>query len=1173
MSLIDTNTDSNIKDPEDTDGILGDLMDMEYTYPEVIDPEFHKKIYEKREFYYHKIPGRSELKEYQDIKEYRDDVCSRKFALQEHQSLLSNFINPDTPYKGVLVFHGTGTGKTCAGITIAEKFKPLIQKYNTKIYILMSGPLIKENWKSELLKCTGETYLKQPDATVFVGKQEKDRAKKAAINAAMQYYRFITYKSFNKKVLGEKIRIKDQKGYRKTEKGEYERDVSIDKINSLDNTLIIADEAHNLTGNSWGEALKKIIDNSVNLKVVLLSATPMKNYADDIVELINFLRPKDAPIERNIIYDSNKNYRMKFKEGGAEYLKKMATGYISYLRGADPLTFAKRVERGTVPPGLLFTKVTRCRMLPFQQRYYDKAVQNEEGDTLDRTSTAVANFAFPGLKKESDKITGYHGLDGISTVKGQIRSNKESINKSLAKMLTKDKKSKEHELHDDFIRVSDDGKSVSGQILHMKYLKNFSIKFYKAIKKLNRLVWGKKGAKTAFIYSNLVQVGVNTFSEILIQNGYLEYDEDVRNYKIMPDTVCYYCGFTHQQHITDNLIEDAAKRKENKISESSTDYEKKSSKIPTHKFHPSTFISITGKSSEEGATEIIPEDKVRIVDTVFNNISNRHGKHIKFVLGSPVMKEGINLRNVAEVHILDVYFTLGKVDQVIGRAIRHCSHYDVTTDTNRYPEVKVYKYVVSLESGLSTEELLYKKAERKHLLIKKTERALKEIAIDCPLNMHGNVFPEDVSKFEGCTEHRIDKKDKDKEACPALCDYMQCQYKCDNDALNKLYWDDKNKIYKKISKDNLDYSTFNKSLARGEIESAKSRIKDMYRIEYVYTLKDIVSFVKATYDDIGEKKDLFDEFFVFQALNELAPVTENDFNNFADTVYDKYNRSGYLIYIDGYYIYQPFDQNTDVPMYYRTTYDKPLTSKLTLYNYLTKSTDKYRDMIGVSEDTEISTKDTDYDTYDFDSVMEYYDNRDEFKYVGIIDKEPARRQNKRVEILKDVFKIRERRKKILDKKRGIGIQSMKGSVCESNSKEYLNKVTKYLKIKFTGKESRAEVCQAIKDRLLFLERFGTKGRHNKMTYIMIPANHKVYNFPYNLEDRAKQTVKKIKDRIKIDLDISLQEKKQTIGTETDLPMFIITIKHNKSIDKFTKFIESLGGHLTDDKKQWVFEFK
>ena len=45
------------------------------------------------------------------------------------------------------------------------------------------------------------------------------------------------------------------------------------------------------------------------------------------------------------------------------------------------------------------------------------------------------------------------------------------------------------------------------------------------------------------------------------------------------------------------------------------------------------------------------------------------------------------------------------------------------------------------------------------------------------------------------------------------------------------------------------------------------------------------------------------------------------FNNFSDTIFDKYNRTGYLIKRESYYIFQPFDENEDVPMYYRKTFN------------------------------------------------------------------------------------------------------------------------------------------------------------------------------------------------------------------------------------------------------------
>ena len=55
------------------------------------------------------------------------------------------------------------------------------------------------------------------------------------------YYKLLSYKGFHKRVLGEKVSF--------SEKGKVEREFSIDKIESLDNTVLIIDEAHNITKN------------------------------------------------------------------------------------------------------------------------------------------------------------------------------------------------------------------------------------------------------------------------------------------------------------------------------------------------------------------------------------------------------------------------------------------------------------------------------------------------------------------------------------------------------------------------------------------------------------------------------------------------------------------------------------------------------------------------------------------------------------------------------------------------------------------------------------------------------------------------------------------------------------------------------------------------------------
>lgn len=1026
------------------------------------------------------------------------------------------------------------THNTCAAITIAEQFKSLVQKYGTKIYVVLPGPLIKENWKNELLTCTGETYLKKHEINTLINDDEKKRIKATAIHNAMQYYTFPSYKSFYKKVLGEKVTertiTEDEKvkvTFRKTADGEFERDFTSDRITSLDNTVLIVEEAHNLTNNSYGDALMKVIKNSHNLKIVLLTGTPMKNLASDIIELLNFIRPIDDPVIRDKIFTKDTNHTMEIINGGIPYLKKMAKGYVSYLRGGDPLTMAKRVDMGVIGNGLLFTKITKCYMLDFQQKAYNTT--EDMNDVLDRNSAAVANFAFPFLD-ENRNIKGVYGIEGVNSVKNQVKSHGDIVNKKVAELLgITDKKD-----INDLIYINDRTNMISGNFLRGENLKHFSIKFYDCLQNVNRLVDGVLGPQTAFIYSNLVVVGVEVFQEVLIMNGYLEYNENYTSYKIDDNTICYFCGKTHLEH--------------------------KNNTNANHTFRPATFVTVTGKVSDDAAEIVIPEEKQQILNNVFSNVDNIDGKNIKFVVGSRVMNEGLSLHNTAEVHILDVYYNLSKVDQTIGRAIRHCKHYDIMSEENPFPEVKVYKYCVSLEktdkNKLSSEEDLYRKAELKYMLVKKIERALKETAIDCPLNRAGNVFDEEIEQYKNCIPPDQVTDPNTQNVCPAICDFTNCDYKCDEKSLNDKYYDADKHAYKKLSRDQLDMSTFNNNLAHSEIKFAKEKIKELFRVKYLYLLKDIINYVKNSYDN--DKKDLFDDFFVFSAIDQLTPASESDFNKFADTVYDKYNRPGYIIYVAKYYIFQPFDQPTNVPMYYRSTVDKPIQNSLSLVNYL-------KNIKGVGDDTELKIVDETYAKvgfYNFD--ISYYENRPEFKYVGTIDKEPGKKKAK--DELLDVFKLRKQRGKILDKKRGIDIYSLYGSVCYNSFKKgELYKIAKILGVSLKNENNRENICESIKDRLLFLEKYATKKNGDKYTYMMVPINHPQYKFPYNLEDRKNLIMNKIKKEVS-DADINVKENKKKID-DYDTITYTIEIKDNKALGESHKFLKD--NEFVLEKSVWV----
>lgn len=1118
-------------------------LTKDFSYPEPNDPDLLTKIFKKREFFYHKVPERKKMETYEEVQKYREQNCREgEIIPREQQAIVPNFISPNTPYKGVILMHGTGSGKTGSAILIAEQFKEQVKKYNTKIFVIVPGPNTRDNFKNEILTWTGETYIKNRNILNQMSKAEKEREYKIGLYAASQYYKIMSYKTFYKKVLGEKIVEKklssDNKiksNYKKNLDGEYERELVVDRITNMDNALLIIDEAHNISDNEYGEALKKIIKNSQNLRVVLLTATPMINLADEIIHLLNFLRPENDQIQRDKIFTSEKNYMMKLKPGGLDHLKEKALGYISFYRGNIPYTFAKRVDKGKIPDGLLFTPVIKCYMEKFQESVYLKTTENID-DTLSRTSSAAANFVFPGLNKDKNDIQGYYSTDGINTVLAQLNSDGAKLRSLINQKLFKGVLSKLDE--ENFIIDSAD-KNITGEILKLKYLRYFSIKFYKIIKRLNKLIEGRKGTGTAFIYSNLVRAGgMEMFAECLKKNGYLEYQEDHNNYNINDDTIDYKTGKTYAEF-----------KKEKR-----TD------------FKPAIFILITGSVDESG--EDVSEVKQKIIKDIFNNPDNISGKNIKLCLGSRVMNEGVTLKNCKEVHIIDVFYNLPKVEQVIGRAIRMCVHKDSINDNNKFPKVNVYRYVAAKKEELTTDELLYKKAEQKYILVKDVERALKEVALDCPLLLNANMFPEEIEKYKGCVPPTLENVKKGKKLCPALCDFRECDFKCSNEKLNSKYFSGTK--YKNLGPEELDYNTFNDELAIFEINQIKNKIKDLYRFKHIYLYDEMLKEIKKSF--LPHQSELFDPYFLDQALESMMPRNENDFNNFRDTIFDKYSHAGYLIQRGKYYIFQPFEEFEDVPMYYRENNEISNINQVSLKNYIKQ---KYGDIKVDGPAIEEKNMNKKIIHYNFESVIDYYDNRNENFIVGIIDKN----FNKLASSELDLFKIREPINKNTIIKRGTGIPTLKGAVCAtSKNKEYLmNLIKKIPNISTTeitriNKLIREDICNEIRDKLLYLEKYSTSKDNNKMTYVMIPANHLTLPFPFNLEDRIKHNIKEINQICEKQIDTTVKKIKDGtfLGKKlSDVISYEITFKNEKFMSQIIikEELEKLGFVLNGS--EWI----
>ena len=312
-----------------------------------------------------------------------------------------------------------------------------------------------------------------------------------------------------------------------------------------------------------------------------------------------------------------------------------------------------------------------------------------------------------------------------------------------------------------------------------------------------------------------------------------------------------------------------------------------------------------------------------------------------------------------------------------------------------------------------------------------------------------------------------------------MCDFRECDFKCSNDKLNLKYFSGTK--YKNLGTGELDYNTFNDELATFEINQIKNKIKDLYRFKHVYLYDEMLKEIKKSF--LPHQSDLFDPYFLDQALESMMPRNESDFNNFKDTIFDKYNNTGYLIQRGKYYIFQPFDEFEDVPMYYRENKEIPNINQVALKNYIKQKYGNIKFDGPVIEEKNINKK---IIHYNFESVIDYYTNRDENFIVGIIDKNFNKLASNEI----DLFKIREPISKNTIVKRGTGIPTLKGAVCAtSKNKEYLMNLIKKIpnisssEITRINKLIREDICYEIRNKLLYLEKYSTSKDKNKMTYV------------------------------------------------------------------------------------------
>jgi hypothetical protein len=118
---------------------------------------------------------------------------------------------------------------------------------------------------------------------------------------------------------------------------------------------------------------------------------------------------------------------------------------------------------------------------------------------------------------------------------------------------------------------------------------------------------------------------------------------------------------------------------------------------------------------------------------------NRDGAKIRVIISSPLVAEGVDFRCVRQAHILDPWWNMSRIEQVIGRSLRTCSH---TLLTQEKQNCTVYLHVVRTPNRTECyDEYTYRtKVEVKAEKIARVRSVLERAAMDCPLRV---VLPPD----------------------------------------------------------------------------------------------------------------------------------------------------------------------------------------------------------------------------------------------------------------------------------------------------------------------------------------------------------------------------------------------------------------------------------------------
>jgi hypothetical protein len=772
-------------------------------YPDVNNPYFNSILTEYSDF---NIKGKVYKPSKEEVSKIADHLCNASIELSTYQTVVRNFLSNDTPYNGLLLYHGLGTGKTCSAITIAEEHRRFLKqsglgtidnKRGKRIYIL-GGPNIKSNFRKQLFdeshlseeggewvckSCVGNAFLREINPSGV--KMTREDIVKQMDDLIHKYYRFMGYIKFANKI---SVLTTTGLSMESQIKNEYE------------NCMIVIDEIHNIknndknafgedTGNFTPSEALDLVTKYTTVKLLLLSATPIFNSPSEIVWLMNLLHQND---KTNTIDAKDFFEEDNLIEGMEQEFINHTRGYVSFVKGENPFTFPYRVypEHFKTPKviyptiGFYGNKITplRTQVFPVEiienqmETYKEMRVTLDEnrGDKmansidLDKSVLSVLNMTYPGKESNIEAYMNYTKPDLYTYKEGTERC------------------------------------------FDLENIRKYSAKIHNICKCI------ENSEGIVMIYSKLLERGVVPMALALESMGYA--------------------------NIHRNLLDGNRPK-------------------------IGTYCIITG-SSLNNAVNI----------SKLNARENEHGQKIKIVIISEAASEGVDLKNIRQIHIMDPWWHLNRNEQIIGRGIRLCSHKTLPFE---HRNAQIFLYVSVLDETELVDHYMYRYAEEKAVKTGKITRLLKQNAMDCIMNHEqfqsistmDIVVPQTLSNGT-----QIDYPIGDK-SYSIMCDFMKdCEYEC-------AYTEKKQTIVSVL---------FN-------VQRTVEQIRTLFRHGYVYKSSDLFRELNLRNSvSYGQ---------LYEALSQMVDLKTE--------CKDLVNRSGYIVNHGEYYMFQPNQLKGPIPIYER----------------------------------------------------------------------------------------------------------------------------------------------------------------------------------------------------------------------------------------------------------------